>query len=90
VIGRCRFCRNFRCRCATEGADVSTENESRALAEISHELEFGLGGPRTVREIGRHLGISKSRVEQLEQQAMRKLKRAADRSPTALAMRGDR
>ncbi|MDI3299312.1 MAG: sigma-70 family RNA polymerase sigma factor [Bacillota bacterium] len=44
-------------------------------------LRFGLDGdePRTLEAVARQMGISRCRVHQLEQRALRKLRRAADR-----------
>ena len=43
------------------------------------ELRFGLGGeePKTLREIGEILGISRERTRQLENRALRKLRQLA-------------
>ena len=56
-----------------------------ALAKLSEKerqilsMRFGLGddNPRTLREIGDALGISRERVRQIENQALTKLRRGA-------------
>ncbi len=61
------------------------ETLSEALAQLSEKerqilsLRFGLGddNPRTLREIGGALGISRERVRQIENQALAKLRRGA-------------
>ena len=61
------------------------ETLREALAQLSEKerqilsLRFGLGddNPRTLREIGGALGISRERVRQIENQALAKLRRGA-------------
>ena len=53
------------------------DREGRILA-----LRFGLerGGPRTLREVGRRVGLSRERVRQIEKGALQKLKEAMGRA----------
>jgi RNA polymerase primary sigma factor len=65
--------------------DSFAETLSEALAKLSEKerqilsMRFGLGddNPRTLREIGDALGISRERVRQIENQALAKLRRGA-------------
>lgn len=47
------------------------------LDEVANDNDVDPARPMTCREIAARLGISKSRVEQIEKQALRKLRRAA-------------
>lgn len=65
------------------GAAMGREELGRALATLSTrerdvvELRYGLrdGRERTLQELGRELGITRERVRQIEQRALRKLSR---------------
>ena len=59
-----------------------TEQERRIV-----QLHYGLAAtaPITLAEIGRRLGVSRERVRQIEQQAIRKLRRYAGSTPVAAA-----
>lgn len=60
-----------------------------ALATLSErerkvlELRFGTGesAPRTLREVGRDLGLTRERIRQLEKQAVRKLRKRLETDP---------
>ena len=53
--------------------DAIDQREARILS-----LRFGLAedGPRTLREVGRRMGLSRERVRQIEKRALEKLKEA--------------
>jgi len=65
-------------------AEVLTQEAVRdALAKLSYrerrvlELRYGLGGeqPRTLKEVGQAVGVTRERIRQIETQSLKKLKR---------------
>ena len=65
-------------RSARDAVLALSERERRVL-----ELRFGIGAdtPRTLREVGRHLGLTRERIRQIEKQAVEKLRRRLERPP---------
>lgn len=54
--------------------DTLTEREKGVLA-----LRFGMddGTPRTLEEVGKHFGVTRERIRQIEGKALKKLKKQA-------------
>lgn len=66
--------------------ETLTKNEQLALDELVWEYS----SPHPIRAIAVRIGMSHGRVEQIEKIALRKLRRAAERSAKGRDFRGDR